>query len=76
VQSVLSAVVTYHLTAFQLSKWTLKKIDRIRCRFLRHGTDNVRRGHGVVHWKRVTRPKQLGHLDILDLERFNTALRL
>jgi hypothetical protein len=76
VQSVLSAVVTYHLTAFQLSKWTLKKIDRIRCRFLWHGTDNVRRGHGVVHWKRVTRPKQLGHLSILDLERFNTALRL
>jgi hypothetical protein len=76
VQSVQSAVVTYHLTSFHLSKWALKKIDQICRRFLWHGFDNVWHSHDVVHWKRVARPKQLGGLDIIDLERFNTALRL
>jgi hypothetical protein len=47
VQLVFSVVVMYHLTVFQLSKWALKKIDRIRCRFLWHGVDNVHHDHGA-----------------------------
>jgi hypothetical protein len=50
--------------------------DRIRRRFLWHGADSARNGHCLVHWKWVTRPKRIGGLDVLDLERFNKALRL
>jgi hypothetical protein len=43
----------------------------IRRRFLWHGSDNERKGNCMVKW-----PKHLGGLGILDLQRFNTALRL
>jgi hypothetical protein len=76
VNSVLSSSVTYYMTVFQLSKWALKKIDRIRRRFLWHGADSNRHGHCLVNWKRVTRPKRLGGLGLLDLARMNQALRL
>jgi hypothetical protein len=33
--------VLYHMTVFQVSKWALKKIDRIRRRFLWHGVKCV-----------------------------------
>jgi hypothetical protein len=34
VNSILSFLVIYHMIVFQLSKWAIKKINRIRCRFL------------------------------------------
>jgi hypothetical protein len=76
VNSVLSSLVLHHMTVFQLSKWALKRIDRIRRRFLWHGADSAWSGHCLVHWKRVTQPKRIGGLGILDLARFNKALRL
>jgi hypothetical protein len=30
VNSVLSSVVVYHMTMFSLSKWSIKKIDKIK----------------------------------------------
>jgi hypothetical protein len=72
VNLVLSSLVLHHMTVFQLSKWALKR-DRIRhmlvARFRRYQ-------------KRVL-PRQLepcatseAHGRLLDLERFNRALRL
>jgi hypothetical protein len=37
VPSVLSSIPTYHLTAFPLSKWAIRHIDRIRRNFLWRG---------------------------------------
>jgi hypothetical protein len=34
INSILSVVVIYHMTVFSLSKWVIKKIDRIRRNFL------------------------------------------
>jgi hypothetical protein len=34
VNSVLSSILTYHMTVFPLSKWVVKRIDRIRRNFL------------------------------------------
>jgi peptidoglycan/LPS O-acetylase OafA/YrhL len=34
VQSVLSAIPSYHMTEFPLSKWAIKRIHRIRRNFL------------------------------------------
>jgi hypothetical protein len=51
VKSVLSSIVTYHMTVFPLSKWAIKRIDRIRRNFLWCGADDTRRGHCLVNWK-------------------------
>jgi hypothetical protein len=40
------------------------------------GYEEARKGHAMVNWKRVQRPKRLGGLGILDLQKFNRALRL
>jgi hypothetical protein len=76
VNSVLLSVLTYHITIFQLSKWTLKKIDMIRRSFLWHGSEDRQRGQCLVNWKHVQCPKSLGGFDILDLDRFGHVLRL
>jgi hypothetical protein len=76
VNSVLSAVVLYHMTVFPLSKWAIKNIDKIQRNFLWHGSEDVRGGHFLVNWKRVQRLKKLDGLEVLDLQKFNRALRL
>jgi hypothetical protein len=66
----------YHMTVFPLSKWAIKKIDKIRRNFLWYGYEEPKGGHCLVSWKRVQRPKKLGGLGILELSKFNMALRL
>ena len=76
VRSVFSSIPTYHVTAFPLSKWAIKKINRIRRNFLWKGADETRSGNCLVNWRRVRQPKSLGGLGIKDLACFNRALRL
>jgi hypothetical protein len=76
VNSVLSSIVFYHMTVFTLSKWAIKRIDCIQRNFIWRGSLEARSGHCLVNWKRVQRPKILGGLGILDLTKFNHALRM
>uniref|UniRef100_A0A0A8ZCN7 Uncharacterized protein n=1 Tax=Arundo donax TaxID=35708 RepID=A0A0A8ZCN7_ARUDO len=39
VNMVLSSIPVYHLTAFAIKKWAIKKIDRIRRNFLWKGSE-------------------------------------
>jgi len=64
------------MTVFSLSKWAMKKIDRIRRNFLWKGSEDAQGGHCLVNWRRVCRAKFLGGLGIKDLQKFNRALRL
>jgi len=61
---------------FKLPKWAIKKIDRIRRRFLRKGVAEANGGHCLVQWSKTLRPKKFGGLGILDLDLFSRALRL
>jgi hypothetical protein len=76
INSVLSSIPIYYMTSFTLSKWVVKRIDRIRRNFLWAGSEEARVGKCWVNWSRVCRPKMLGGLGILDLLAFNIALRL
>ncbi|XP_073355531.1 uncharacterized protein [Aegilops tauschii subsp. strangulata] len=77
-QSVLTAMATFHITTLNLSKGTLRKIDKIIQAFIWQKEDQSQtsRGDSLVNWKTVYCPRHLGGLGIMDLERFSRALRL
>jgi len=76
VNTVLSSMPVYFMTVFDIKKWAIKKIDKLRRGFLWKGTSEAKGVHCQVAWERVKCPKPLGGLGVLDLERFGRALRL
>jgi hypothetical protein len=76
VNLVLPSVVICHMTVFPLSMWAIKRIDRMRRAFLWQGAEEPWRGHCLVNWKWVQRPKKTRGLGIVDLEWFNMAFRI
>jgi hypothetical protein len=76
-KSVLTAVVTYHTTVFDLPKWLIKKIYKLRRNFFWKGEDTQgnKGGACLVKWNVVYRPKEQRGLGIHNLNRFERALR-
>jgi hypothetical protein len=76
VNSVLTAVVTYHVTILPLPKWLINKIDKIRQNFFWKGEDGQRNKGRIclVKWSLLCKPKELGGLGIHDLNRFGRVL--
>jgi len=66
----------YFMTMFELKKWAIKKIDKLRRGFLWKGKAEAKGIHCQVAWEKVKCPKSLGGLGVLDLERFSRVLRL
>jgi hypothetical protein len=78
IKSMLTAIPTYFLTVFKITKWAFCKIDRFRCGFLSKGHDGgtMSGGHCLVNWKTCLRSKMWEGLGIKDLDNFSRALRL
>jgi hypothetical protein len=49
-------------------------VDKIRRNFLWRGRKEANGGHCLIAWPKFSRPKELGGLGILDLQRFSWAL--
>jgi len=76
VQYVLTSMLIYILLALELPPSVLKAIDKIRRAFLWKGRKDVKGGHCMLAWPKVTRLVFLGGLGISDLQKLGWALKL
>ena len=70
---VLSNMVLYMISFFQLPKRVLKKLDYFRSRFFWQG-DSEKKKYRLVKWSVVCQPKDQGGLGVHDLEVKSRAL--
>jgi hypothetical protein len=78
--SVLTTTPTYFMSEFMLPKWVVRAIDKIRKCFLWHGHkeihDTEKRVICLANWQLVTKPKELGGMEIRDIGSMNKSLLL
>jgi hypothetical protein len=73
INSVLSNMVLYMISFFQIPKGVLQRLDYFRSRFFWQG-DSDKKKYRLTRWNIVCRPKDLGGLGVPDLEVKNWAL--
>jgi hypothetical protein len=73
INAVLTNLVLYMISFFQLPKGILHRLDYLRSRFFWQG-DSEKKKYRLTKWNVVCRPKDQGGLGIHDLELKNKAL--
>ncbi|KAJ1703910.1 hypothetical protein LUZ63_003689 [Rhynchospora breviuscula] len=74
INSCITSMPLYFMSAFQVPKWVLKEIDTIRMNFFWQGNSMDRRRLIMVPWDTICTPKKQGGLGVINLRDMNTAL--
>lgn len=72
---MLRAIPTFSMMVLRMPKKFFKEIDKVRRCFLWAQEEELSGGKCKVSWSKVCSPLDKGGLGVLDLERFNSALR-
>jgi hypothetical protein len=73
INSILSSLVIFMLSFYEVTKEVLHKLDYYRSRFFWQG-DNHKKKYRLAKWGIICRPKDQGGLGVLNLELQNTCL--
>jgi hypothetical protein len=73
INSILSSLVMFMLSFFEVPKEILHKLDFYRSRFFWQG-DNHKKKYRLAKWSIICRPKDQGGLGVVDLELQNKCL--
>lgn len=74
VNSVLSTILIYLTSFYELPHWVIQRIDSMRCNYLWRGGREGSKGYHLVNWKRACKKKEYGVLGVMNLRDMNRAL--